>query len=936
MADVSNLKIVLEDRVSKGLGGIDSNLDRVDASAKKTQRSLDRMAAASHKSFGGISMAGGLAAGAIAGVGVAIVAGLKAVIDINSEYQKLQANLVTVSGSTEKAAAQFKALQQFAAKTPFALGEVTKAFTAMQAYGLSTSEATLTAFGNIAGGMGKSIQDVVEATADAANGEFERLKAFSIKATKQGDNIAFRFKGVTTTVKNNAADIQSYIEGIGNKDFAGGMARQAATIDGAWSNLTDSIKNSIAELGSNSGFNEFISNIINGATNGIETIKTFFAALSDNAALQSIQATVQGIIKSFNDFMNSTVQIAGVTSTVWGQIGGFVMDAIDVIAQAVDMGIKAVMTFVDATADALGEYVQMWQSFFNTGIGKFTAKFLIGLVNAIEAAVKIAVKLLLTIPTAIMQAFGATSKIVGSFFQRLDSLMKGNLGAFNGFWDEAAKAAKKPFDTIAGMAKDTGGIIDGFVKDTNAGVLTAGKELDNLHKKNMANIAKAQKARSAKPNVDMSALNTSPTGGPAAPTVDKEALKKAEQELKEFENRVKSLTDTYAPAIDRQNKWKQASEDFTRLLGLGEKGLEKYGLTVEKVKEMMEDARATMKKGFFENSMEGLEFEQATIAATEFSDVASVVAEKLRQIGKAAKDAHEKLTPAQEAALAAQIKTNEELERSIALRKKVADANADLMKDTAMRVQDLEDEASLLGKVGKERERASDLLYARRDAERSGADIEHQTASIKAYTAALDALEAKRASLNTFGQGLKEAMSKYAEAAQDIAAQTAEGMGNVFGSLEDSLADFIKTGHLSMKGFLKTIADELAAFAAKQAVLGFLKIFGLISGGGLGGFGGFFAAGGNPPVGKTSIVGENGPELFVPRQSGTIIPNSMLNVPQVASGGKSISINLSMPINIEGGNYDQGTMEDWGAQITDNVLRNMTDQLRHNGFLSGR
>lgn len=38
-------------------------------------------------------------------------------------------------------------------------------------------------------------------------------------------------------------------------------------------------------------------------------------------------------------------------------------------------------------------------------------------------------------------------------------------------------------------------------------------------------------------------------------------------------------------------------------------------------------------------------------------------------------------------------------------------------------------------------------------------------------------------------------------------------------------------------------------------------------------FGGFFANGGQPPVGKTSIVGERGPELFVPKTAGTIVPN---------------------------------------------------------------
>ncbi len=37
-----------------------------------------------------------------------------------------------------------------------------------------------------------------------------------------------------------------------------------------------------------------------------------------------------------------------------------------------------------------------------------------------------------------------------------------------------------------------------------------------------------------------------------------------------------------------------------------------------------------------------------------------------------------------------------------------------------------------------------------------------------------------------------------------------------------------------------------------------------------------FANGGRPPVGRASLVGERGPELFVPRTAGTIIPNSAI------------------------------------------------------------
>ena len=46
-----------------------------------------------------------------------------------------------------------------------------------------------------------------------------------------------------------------------------------------------------------------------------------------------------------------------------------------------------------------------------------------------------------------------------------------------------------------------------------------------------------------------------------------------------------------------------------------------------------------------------------------------------------------------------------------------------------------------------------------------------------------------------------------------------------------------------------------------------------------------FANGGRPSVGRPSIVGERGPELFVPDRAGTIVPNHAL-------GGSNIVVNV--------------------------------------------
>lgn len=60
-------------------------------------------------------------------------------------------------------------------------------------------------------------------------------------------------------------------------------------------------------------------------------------------------------------------------------------------------------------------------------------------------------------------------------------------------------------------------------------------------------------------------------------------------------------------------------------------------------------------------------------------------------------------------------------------------------------------------------------------------------------------------------------------------------------------------------------------------------------------FGGFFAEGGKPPVGKVSVVGEKGPELFMPTGSGTVIPNDAMG----GGGGVTVNINQNYALGVQ-------------------------------------
>lgn len=169
----------------------------------------------------------------------ALMSGTRALVETNRDFEKLRAGLVTATGSTENMEVAWASLMKYAKDTPYGIQQVTESFTKLVNYGLTPSMEALTSYGDTASAMSKSLDQMIEAVADAATGEFERLKEFGIRAKNNGDTITFMFRGVATTVKNSSSEIEQYLINLGKTNFGGGMARQMATLDGAIANMSD-------------------------------------------------------------------------------------------------------------------------------------------------------------------------------------------------------------------------------------------------------------------------------------------------------------------------------------------------------------------------------------------------------------------------------------------------------------------------------------------------------------------------------------------------------------------------------------------------------------------------------------------------------------------------------------------------------------------------
>ncbi len=324
-------------------------LDQIDAAKAKTLAAQEA-ADSWRSSFGRI---GPVVATAFSGAALAGFAGK--VVSVQRELDVLNSSLKTVTGSSAAAEKELSWLKDFAKETPFGLAQATQGFVKMKALGLDPTRASLTSFGNTASAMGKDLNQMIEAVADASTGEFERLKEFGIKAKKEGDSVSLTFQGVTKTVKNEAGEIVKYLESIGNVQFAGAMEERAKTLDGNIAALGDTWDELFRTVSTNN-VGGLIFDSVTLANGAIEDATTILKAMGGAAKEASdgtgSLATIQnGIATVFETVSVLGVNLKYTLVGIGNEIGGLAAQAAQA-AQFNFSGVAAIRRQMVADAEA--------------------------------------------------------------------------------------------------------------------------------------------------------------------------------------------------------------------------------------------------------------------------------------------------------------------------------------------------------------------------------------------------------------------------------------------------------------------------------------------------------------------------------------------------------------------------------------------------------
>ncbi|WP_151981575.1 transglycosylase SLT domain-containing protein [Acinetobacter guerrae] len=265
MATASLGRLTL-DLVAK-ISGYTEPLSRAERETKKSTQAISGNFNIVDKAA--VSLKGTMADVALAiGGTAASIFSLNKIIEVQRNFDKLNASLITATGSADNAQKVFSVLQDFAQTTPYGLEQSVTAFVKLVNLGLNPSQKALTSYGNTAAAMGKDLDQMIEAVADAATGEFERLKEFGIKASQQNGKVALTFQGTTKVIENSSQAIQDYLLQIGEVNFAGAMENRMKSLDGAFANLEDTLDSVVLKI-SQSGIGDFIKDSVNNASDSL-------------------------------------------------------------------------------------------------------------------------------------------------------------------------------------------------------------------------------------------------------------------------------------------------------------------------------------------------------------------------------------------------------------------------------------------------------------------------------------------------------------------------------------------------------------------------------------------------------------------------------------------------------------------------------------------
>ena len=426
---MSDIKLIVSatDKATPVLKRINKQVDRFESKSVRGTRAASAM--------GGALKAAGAA---LVAIGFAKV--VSGIVTTSAKFESLRASLKTVTGSLDGARVAMAQIEKFTATTPFQLDEVANSFIILKRMGIDTTAESLKAFGNIAAANGKSFEQLSEAVADAMTGEFERLKEFGIKVKQENGKFIASMGSTQLSVSNSAEELVKSLKSLGEEGgaYASGLADQAATMGGKFSNLQDNLASfakGIGEGGLNTALKEVL-DTFNGLFEGSGQLANKIGA--------GLGAAILTLVDRFKLIVSTGKAIFGGLSDMVVDLLGNIKQNFANLPEMLSMG-GVVKKFNDAFVTA----------------GNIVKKITNFIINTFRAFYEQAFSIITKIPDIFSQVFQGIGRLAIDFGQRLGTQFR-NIGRS---LMEAIKAGINLFDDksfVETLRTSLGNAFEGF------------------------------------------------------------------------------------------------------------------------------------------------------------------------------------------------------------------------------------------------------------------------------------------------------------------------------------------------------------------------------------------------------------------------------------------------------------------------------------------
>jgi tape measure domain-containing protein len=242
----------------------------------------------------------------IIGVGAAFAAiqFTKASVSAAAEVEQIATSFEVLTGSARAAGLVLKDLQEFAAKTPFRLDEISKSSKALLSFGFSANEVKerLREIGNVSAGTGARLQEVAFVFGQVASeGRLtgERYRQFFERAIPITKALAEELGIAESQVKKFVEEgkvgfpvVQRAFTRLSETQFGGALEKQSQTLSGVFSTLSDNVFILQSEIGK-----IFTPEIVE----SVKSVTTFIQNLA--TALRNNKEEIRETGRSFSDLV---------------------------------------------------------------------------------------------------------------------------------------------------------------------------------------------------------------------------------------------------------------------------------------------------------------------------------------------------------------------------------------------------------------------------------------------------------------------------------------------------------------------------------------------------------------------------------------------------------------------------------------------------------